>query len=72
VHQGEDGSVARMCNILNFKVFHIVREGNRCVYGLTNLGVESKIELVWLDVHPSCISSDSFRNRLSLPNYKFS
>jgi len=70
VHQGEDGSVAWMCNILNFKVSHIFREGNRC--RLSNLMVESKIELVRLDVLPSCISFDSFGNRFGLPGNKCS
>jgi len=61
-----------MCNILNFEVSHIFREGNRCIHRLANLGVESKIEFVCLDALPSCVGFHFFRNKFGLPEYMFS
>lgn len=46
-----------LCDILNLKVPHTFREGNRCLDDrLANLGVEFKIEIVWLDALLSCVS----------------
>jgi len=50
---------------------HIFREGNCCADTLANLG-HSMIGEIWLDTLPDEVKADFFRDRCSLPNYRFS
>lgn len=49
---------------------HIYREGNTCADKLANFGVNSHCS-TWWDLITDFIRIDFFRNRFSLPNYRF-
>lgn len=56
---------------MNFFVTHIYREGNSCADSFANLGLAVS-SLVWFPSLPSQIANDFTRNRLGLPNFRFS
>lgn len=55
---------------MNFRVSHIFREDNSYADKIASLGF-SVDRLHWWDTIPRIISEDFFRNRISLPNYRF-
>lgn len=55
---------------MNFIVTHIFREGNICVDRLTAHGLHIQ-GFMWWDIIPSFVREDFFRNRFSLPSYRF-
>ncbi|KEH15785.1 hypothetical protein MTR_0553s0050 [Medicago truncatula] len=48
---------------------HIFREGNCCADKLASLG-HSSVGQVWLDILPTDLYLDFFRDRCRLPNYR--
>lgn len=55
---------------MRFHVSHIHREGNSCADKLASYGIQSH-SFTWWDLPPSFISEDFFRNRFSLPYFRF-
>ncbi|XP_019435871.1 PREDICTED: uncharacterized protein LOC109342316 [Lupinus angustifolius] len=60
----------RILNVLNFRVYHIYREGNTCVDKLASFRVNSMVNS-WWNSTPSFLLHEYNRNRLLLPNYSF-
>lgn len=56
---------------MNFRVFHICREGNSCVNKLANHGFSVPSFTWWESVPNSCKAYYKKNNRLGLPNYRF-
>ena len=56
---------------MNFFVTHIFREGNSCTDSFANLGLELS-SFVWFPSLPSQIRLEYVKNRLGLPNFRFS
>jgi len=45
---------------IEFKVFHIFREGNHCANKLTWLSIDDKLDFKWYDDLPVIIKLDLF------------
>ena len=57
---------------MRFVVSHIYREGNACADRLANLGLSmSSLEVFWSDYTPDFIRGEYTRNRLGMPNFRF-
>lgn len=56
---------------MNFNVTHIYREGSVCADRLASYGLHHQ-GFTWWDSFPSFIGEEFGRNRLGLPNYRFS
>ncbi|XP_019423006.1 PREDICTED: uncharacterized protein LOC109332480 [Lupinus angustifolius] len=56
---------------MNFHITHIYREGNSCADKLASYGISSQENTIWNSA-PLFIYEEFSRNRLGLPNYRFS
>src|ERR1044072_5737997 len=55
-----------------FVVSHIFREGNTCADSLANVGLNSHVNLlVWWNSVPDFLLDEYTRNRLGMPNFRF-
>jgi ribonuclease HI len=55
---------------MNLLVTHVYREGNGCVNALANYGLNVNVLTVWLEI-PAIIRGHFARDRLGLPNFRF-
>jgi ribonuclease HI len=57
---------------MRFCASHIYREGNTCADSLANFGLSlSSFDIFWFDVIPEFVRGEYIRNRLGMPNYRF-
>jgi hypothetical protein len=56
---------------MNLILSHVFREGNSCADGLARLGLALSNLTVWFDL-AVVIRDGFFRNKVGLPNYRFS
>jgi len=57
---------------MRFIVSHIYREGNACADSLENIGLSlASSDLFWSESLPDSIRGEYNRNRLGMPNFKF-
>jgi len=57
---------------MSLVVSHIYREGNACADKLANFGLTlTSADLFWSDELPDSIRGECYRNRLGMPNFRF-
>jgi len=57
---------------MRFCASHIYREGNTCADNFANFGLSlSSFDIFWFDVIPEFVRGEYIRNRLGMPNFRF-
>jgi len=57
---------------MRFCSSHIYREGNTCADSFANFGLSlSSFDIFWFDVIPEFVRGEYIRNRLGMPNFRF-
>ena len=68
----ENGKCINICKEIEFKVSHIIHEGNHCVYKLALLNLKNKLDFKWYDDLSVIIKLDFFfHNRYQLSLFRF-